>query len=429
MLSGSYYTVAVDKIWILFPAVTMSLGWGLRGYIGGGPLGAMIPGALVALALCLLLKRENDDAAIIAALGAVGVGFGGQMTYGQTIGLAIDPATRAWGLTGLTLKGAIWGLLGGAVIGIALTRRLYSNARIVAGFGAMIAATWIGWKLLNEPKLIYFSNRLDRPRPEIWFGLMVGAIALLAVMRSSIPTRFAAYCTLGGGFGFGMGGYIQVLGRTQADIEWIGWWKVMEFFFGFFFGVALGYGAWKHRNELTGTADPAEAKPVSMAIHLALALAVVAGGLLMARSGLGRFVYTVAGSVLMSAALYNAAAAWHVGITMTYCAFAIDFLRARPDWPQEPLWAGVVISTAAVAWLVTRYPRALPMFLLLTWTANVNALMKSYWPLGEWNLNLFLVQTVFVLEGVAATWFALKIARRSAVLAEHSEQPALHLHV
>ena len=26
-------------------AVTMSLGWGLRGFIGGGPLGAMIPGA------------------------------------------------------------------------------------------------------------------------------------------------------------------------------------------------------------------------------------------------------------------------------------------------------------------------------------------------------------------------------------------------
>ena len=32
--------------WILAPAVVMSLGWGLRGYIGGGPFGAMIPGAL-----------------------------------------------------------------------------------------------------------------------------------------------------------------------------------------------------------------------------------------------------------------------------------------------------------------------------------------------------------------------------------------------
>ena len=74
----------------------MSLGWGLRGYIGGGPLGAMIPGALVALCLCLLADRDGEDAAVIAAFGAVGVGFGGQETYGQTIGLAFDPATRWW---------------------------------------------------------------------------------------------------------------------------------------------------------------------------------------------------------------------------------------------------------------------------------------------------------------------------------------------
>ena len=42
--------------WILAPAVVMSLGWGLRGYIGGGPFGAMIPGALVALLLCQYLR-------------------------------------------------------------------------------------------------------------------------------------------------------------------------------------------------------------------------------------------------------------------------------------------------------------------------------------------------------------------------------------
>jgi hypothetical protein len=28
--------------------------------------------------------------------------------------------------------------------------------------------------------LIYFSNRLDRPRAEIWAGLLLGAILLLA---------------------------------------------------------------------------------------------------------------------------------------------------------------------------------------------------------------------------------------------------------
>ncbi len=41
--------------YLLFPAIAMLLGWGLRGYIGGGPFGAMIPGAMVALAISMLL--------------------------------------------------------------------------------------------------------------------------------------------------------------------------------------------------------------------------------------------------------------------------------------------------------------------------------------------------------------------------------------
>ena len=102
--------------WCVFPAVTMSLGWGLRGSIGGGPLGAMIPGAMIGLALCLLLGREQD-AGRIAALAAIGVGFGGQETYGQTVGLSLHPETFRWAILGFGVKGAVWGLLGGALIG------------------------------------------------------------------------------------------------------------------------------------------------------------------------------------------------------------------------------------------------------------------------------------------------------------------------
>ena len=46
----------IKWMFIIFPAVSMLLGWGLRGHIGGGPFGAMIPGALVALSLCMLLR-------------------------------------------------------------------------------------------------------------------------------------------------------------------------------------------------------------------------------------------------------------------------------------------------------------------------------------------------------------------------------------
>ena len=36
-------------LFLALPAIAMMLGWGLRGHIGGGPFGAMIPGAMVAL--------------------------------------------------------------------------------------------------------------------------------------------------------------------------------------------------------------------------------------------------------------------------------------------------------------------------------------------------------------------------------------------
>ena len=94
----------------------MMLGWGLRGFIGGGPFGAMIPGAMVALTLCFLYPRR--DVAMLAAFAAVGVGIGGEMTYGQTVGFIVKADTFWWGLLGLALKGAIWGALAGAVIGM-----------------------------------------------------------------------------------------------------------------------------------------------------------------------------------------------------------------------------------------------------------------------------------------------------------------------
>jgi len=93
--------------YLLISAVLVCLGWGLRGYIGGGPLGAMIPGTFIALWLCLLLGADVRRAGIVAAFGAVGIGFGGEMTYGQTLGLLRDNDTLAWGLLGTVIKGGV----------------------------------------------------------------------------------------------------------------------------------------------------------------------------------------------------------------------------------------------------------------------------------------------------------------------------------
>ena len=34
--------------------------------------------------------------------------------------------------------------------------------------------------MVNAPKLVYFSDRLDKPREELWVGLLLGGLMLLA---------------------------------------------------------------------------------------------------------------------------------------------------------------------------------------------------------------------------------------------------------
>ena len=48
-----------------------------------------------------------------------------------------------------------------------------------------IPAFFIGKAIINDPKLIYFSNREDRPRGESWAGLLFAALAILAFLRSA----------------------------------------------------------------------------------------------------------------------------------------------------------------------------------------------------------------------------------------------------
>src|SRR5680860_231422 len=56
--------------------------------------------------------------AVLLVFGVFGIGLGGEMTYGQTLGFLRNPETVWWGLTGTTLKGGVWGLLGGAVLAL-----------------------------------------------------------------------------------------------------------------------------------------------------------------------------------------------------------------------------------------------------------------------------------------------------------------------
>jgi hypothetical protein len=386
----------------------MSLGWGLRGSIGGSTLGAMIPGAMVSLAIAMLLGR-GTDAALIAALGAVGVGFGGQETYGQTVGLSLKPETYWWAITGFAVKGSVWGLLGGAFLGIALVRERLSTRRILVALALMVAGTWLGWKVVNEPKLVYFSNLYDRPREELWAGLWLGGLLFLAAIRSAIPTWFALWGALGGGLGFGLGAAAQVWGRGHFPNPALDWWKVMELTFGALLGLAYGWSAWSRREQLVRQEEPAgddDDGPASwmMALGLAavgIAIMIPAGQLLPVRFG-----HTIAGAVLSALLLGSSELCRQTAITVTYCAFTWDFIKGQKVFPPAAMWVLLVATTVLVAMVVARRRGPRFLFLLLTWTAVGNSFRYLLPPakLGPQlpMLGAFVVLAVVITVGVGS---------------------------
>jgi hypothetical protein len=359
--------------------VVMALGWGLRGHIGGGPFGAMIPGVFLALFLSL---RQTRPSGLWMALLAVGFGFGGEETYGQTVGLGLDPHTRAWALLGFFLKGAAWGLLAAGSAALAFVQ---PRAQVTAALALMILLTDLGWRFVNHPKLIYFSNRLDRPREELWFGLILGGLALLAAQRSALAWRWGAIGFLSGGIGFALGAWIQVLGRTLSGHPKFDWWKVMEFVFGFCLGVAFA-----RFSPPDGNAAP-PSRPWNWLIGCAIAAATLA----LYPALPVRYGFTVLGSVLILIALWNEALAWQVAITLTYAAFAFD--RLEHDW-NHAWWWWVIPSTALTAWITDRWLRhdaRLALWFLMG-AGVLHALIKGS--------SLF-VESAFVAMAIAAALY------------------------
>lgn len=129
---------------ILLAALSLSIGWGVRGQ-WGHEYGAMIPGALAAMAVCLMSGREDwrRRVAYFAFFGALGWSFGGSMSYGHVIGYAASAhfPSVVYGLFCLFVIGFLWGAIGGA--GTALPA-VFDRDRLAELFppGIMVFLLW-----------------------------------------------------------------------------------------------------------------------------------------------------------------------------------------------------------------------------------------------------------------------------------------------
>lgn len=448
-------------MFILFPALAMMLGWGLRGHIGGGPFGAMIPGAMVALTICLLLEIPASISATIVVFGVAGIGLGGEMTYGQTLGFLRNPDTVWWGILATTVKGAVWGLLGGAVLSIGFIFKNLSKNTIIVSLLIMMAGMLLGFKLINEPMYIYFSDPA-KPRPESWAALLFGAIALITYLKFKISkdnfkiiTRFSTWGLIGGGLGFGIGGLWMVMGsRMPEGIVFHAWWKAMELTFGLLLGGALGYAAWLSRKELKANLEgldtpenyPFKILNKELGIGLLTGLLVFAiipfilepfvdaasksDGFILAslRSLAMMFVnYAFYGLIIITVALYFPKAAWQIGITLTFCHTVIDLaddhiIEIFTNTPVLASVLSILIATVIVGLITAFYQgrnnQNRTMFMILIWsTVFISTFKIIFYPqkmhLVDQSFNqiifgLFVVDIAFLALAIVLSWITLR---------------------
>ena len=174
-------------------AMAGGMGWGIRGQYGH-ETGAMIAGVLVSLILVFLFCPNNASIHVIraAALGTIAMGFGGSMTYGQTVGLTHDTplvgnwASLRWGMLGLAIKGGVWIGFSGFFLGVGLGGKRYRPFEMFLLVIGMLTAIVAGWWLFNSPHdpenkclpLLDFSDHWKwepgvelKHRPENWGGL------------------------------------------------------------------------------------------------------------------------------------------------------------------------------------------------------------------------------------------------------------------
>lgn len=447
-------------LFIVFPAVAMMLGWGLRGHIGGGPFGAMIPGAMVAITICMLLELPATFASLLVVFGVVGIGLGGEMTYGQTLGFLRQPDTVRRGILATTIKGSVWGIFGGAVLSAGFLVKKLSKKTIAISFLVMMVGMMLGFKLINEPMLIYFSDPV-KPRSESWAALLLGALALIIYLKTRTPKddfkvvwQFSKWGLIGGGLGFGIGGLWMVMGsRMPEGIMFHAWWKAMEFTFGLLLGGALGLAAWINRKQLKGLVGKGEqsesynfktsVKELGIALIVGLLIfwfisfaltpieSMVENNSGFLYSVVGAIVgifenYVFAGLIMVMAALYFPKAAWQIGISLTFCHTVIDLSRDHIVKVVEtnPQLVGLLsISLATllvglfVAWYQGKENKKRNMLMILTWSTVLLSTYKIiYYPqkmnpdgsFGEVIIGLFVVDITFLVLAIAVTWMALK---------------------
>ncbi len=275
-LSAPPMSIWVGLLGILCAAMAGGMAWGIRGQFGH-ELGAMMFGIIAGFTLVMLFlpNASSLQAARVVALFTVAVGFGGSMSYGETVGLTHDHELHRvevvneagettfvkqrnwpaywWGMLGLAVKGGLWIGFAGALLGVGMGGKKYIPLEMLGLGLGMLVVIALGMWLLNSPfdpvyeeislesgetksvlsqeasslPTIYFSDHWDwepveqlKPRPENWGGMLfafVGLVSYLQFIKDDKLARNMAVWGLIGGLGFPIGQSVQASYGFDAE--------------------------------------------------------------------------------------------------------------------------------------------------------------------------------------------------------------------
>jgi len=257
----------------------MAMGWSIRGRYGHSA-GAMMPGALLGIFLAISSTRPDwwRRGAVLGLAGAIGWSFGGQTSYGLLVGYTATDSfvDILYGYWAFVLAGAMWGGVGGGILGLGFTLPRSQLNAFVAPL-ATIGAAWVLMDWTNVPSFVpdprgtrwaglydtqwietttaiavaaiyYLARprarqacililmlcagwliglgtltlvlglRLNPPRSESWAGCLGLTIALLIYLHRTnnrAALMLARYGLLAGGLGFFLGDVVQIVQRAH----------------------------------------------------------------------------------------------------------------------------------------------------------------------------------------------------------------------
>lgn len=232
---------------MLIVAMSLATAWAIRGQFGHEQ-GAAWSGALGGLALVMVSKRKDwyNKMVLVALASAIGWGAGGMISYGMVVGygFADNFINSFYGLSMLFVIGALFGLLGGGLVGLVLDSTKNNRVKWGSLTAEMVAGGLIVYYFLIEQ----IGFKMTPPRSDAWaliFGAGLAMLWYMAREKRNSAIRVAIFSALGGGFGFAFGNFLQVIGNVM-EIQF-NMWNVMEYCIGFFGGLGMAYGVFSSK--------------------------------------------------------------------------------------------------------------------------------------------------------------------------------------